>query len=138
MNIPAIAAALPAQLTTAPISSSKPSKPQRRMARPPLDGTSAPAPAASALPANKPPLTPAPGTKIAAVIALLGRKSGATLAELIAATSWLPHTTRAALTGLRKKGHAIERTKRGEETCYRIVVGAAGQASAADAANPAA
>ncbi len=48
-------------------------------------------------------------TKSAAVIALLSRPDGATLAELIAATDWLPHTTRAALTGLRKKGYRIER-----------------------------
>ena len=32
---------------------------------------------------------------------------GATLAELVAATGWLPHTTRAALTGLRKRGYAV-------------------------------
>ena len=59
-------------------------------------------------------------SKGAAVIALLQRDGGATLAELIAATGWLPHTTRAALTGLRKKGHAISKTKRGEVTCYQI------------------
>jgi hypothetical protein len=63
---------------------------------------------------------PARSSKTEAVIALLTREVGATMAELIAATGWLPHTTRAALTGLRKKGHVIERTKRGEETCYRI------------------
>ena len=40
-------------------------------------------------------------TKQARVIALLERETGATLAKLVAATSWLPHTTRAALTGLR-------------------------------------
>ncbi len=40
------------------------------------------------------------GTKQARVIALLERDSGATLDELVAATGWLPHTTRAALTGL--------------------------------------
>jgi len=57
-------------------------------------------------------------TKAAAVLALLEREEGATLDELIAATNWLPHTTRAALTGLRKKGHAIDRSKRGDITCY--------------------
>ncbi len=41
--------------------------------------------------------------KIAQVIALLEGPGGATLAELVAATGWLPHTTRAALTGLRKR-----------------------------------
>lgn len=60
-------------------------------------------------------------TKVSMVVALLERDEGATLPDLIAATGWLPHTTRAALTGLRKKGHAIERTRRDELTCYRIV-----------------
>ena len=54
------------------------------------------------------------------MLALLGREDGATLPDLIAATGWLPHTTRAALTGLRKKGHTLEKFKRGDLTCYRI------------------
>ena len=58
------------------------------------------------------------------MVALLRREQGATLAELIEATGWLPHTTRAALTGLRKKGHVIERSKRDDATCYRIARGA--------------
>ena len=72
---------------------------------------------AGATPAAK----PSRQSKSAAVIALLQRNNGATLAELIAATEWLPHTTRAALTGLRKKGYEIERFKRGDDTCYRIM-----------------
>lgn len=59
-------------------------------------------------------------TKSALVLSLLQRTEGATLTELVAATGWLPHTTRAALTGLRKKGHVLEKTKRDEVTCYRI------------------
>lgn len=59
-------------------------------------------------------------SKIANVLALLGRTQGATLAELVEATGWLPHTTRAALTGLKKKGHVLEKTKRDEITCYHI------------------
>jgi DNA-binding MarR family transcriptional regulator len=66
------------------------------------------------------PATSRTGSKTDAVLELLNRDEGATSAELIEATGWLPHTTRAALTGLRKKGHAIERTKRGDQTCYRI------------------
>ena len=66
--------------------------------------------------ANLPPLTK---TKI--VIDLLWRDQGATIGELIAATGWLPHTTRAALTGLRKKGHIISKGKRDDATCYTIV-----------------
>ncbi len=60
-------------------------------------------------------------TKSASVLAMLGRDDGATLAELTAATGWLPHTTRAALTGIRKKGHAIVRTVRDGTSYYRIV-----------------
>lgn len=63
-------------------------------------------------------------TKIAKVIALLKRKDGATLDEIIGATGWLPHTTRAALTGLKKKGHTIECDKRGDAACYRITMSA--------------
>jgi hypothetical protein len=61
-----------------------------------------------------------PASKIGMVADLLRRKGGATLAELVAATGWLPHTTRAALTGLRKKGHGIERGIRNGVTTYSI------------------
>ncbi len=64
---------------------------------------------------------PARDSKIARVIALLNRKEGATLAEMMEATGWQPHSSRAALTGLKKKGHTIERSKREDVTCYRIV-----------------
>lgn len=69
---------------------------------------------------KKPANAPAKQTKIAAVIALLKRPKGATLEELGKATDWQTHSIRAALTGLRKKGHTIEKGKRGETTCYRI------------------
>ena len=67
-----------------------------------------------------PDAAPVRQTKSALVLALLGREAGATLVELTQATGWLPHTTRAALTGLREKGHAIAKFKREETTCYRI------------------
>ena len=60
-------------------------------------------------------------SKIDTVIGLLEREQGATLAEMVEATGWLPHTTRAALTGLKKKGHTITKYKRDDVTCYRIV-----------------
>ena len=63
-------------------------------------------------------------TKTDKVVALLKRKQGASLEELTKATDWLPHTTRAAMTGLRKKGHAIERTKVDGVSRYAIVTGA--------------
>jgi len=62
-----------------------------------------------------------PASKISTVIALLGRTEGATLADMIAATNWLPHTTRAALTGLRKKGYQIARTAVDGVTRYTLV-----------------
>src|SRR5215207_10646096 len=49
------------------------------------------------------------GTKQARVIALLERDNGATVAELIGVTGWLPHTTRADLTGLRHKGFLLNK-----------------------------
>jgi hypothetical protein len=52
-----------------------------------------------------------PGSKQAIIVDMMMRPKGATLDELIAATDWLPHTTRAALTGLRKRGYGIERTR---------------------------
>src|SRR5271169_6020532 len=51
--------------------------------------------------------TPRRGSKLGEVIALLGRNKGASIKELISATGWLPHTTRAVLTGLRKRGYVI-------------------------------
>src|SRR4051794_31714773 len=52
------------------------------------------------------------GTKQALIADLLRRQQGATLDELIAATGWLPHTTRAALPGLRHKGFALDKSSR--------------------------
>lgn len=69
------------------------------------------------------PSTPAaPVTKIDSVIALLRKPPGAALTDLTAATGWLPHTTRAALTGLKKKGHVITKVKVEGVTRYTIAV----------------
>ena len=46
---------------------------------------------------------PRSGAKLSKVIELL-QGDGATVGELVAFTGWLPHTARAALTGLRKRG----------------------------------
>ena len=63
-------------------------------------------------------------TKSDTVIALLDRAKGATLDEICKATNWQPHSTRAFLTGLRKKGFELAREQRGEEgTSYRIAAG---------------
>jgi hypothetical protein len=74
------------------------------------------------------PSAPHSGSKLARVIALLQRDHGATIAELIAATGWLAHTTRAALTGLRKRGYAvaIDRSDDKRGSFYRIPAGETG------------
>ena len=72
---------------------------------------------------NVKPATPARvvQTKSAIVQKLLSRNKGATLDEIMAATNWQPHSTRAFLTGLRKKGiDLLRETRSGGETCWRI------------------
>jgi hypothetical protein len=65
---------------------------------------------------------PRAGSKLALVIDMLGARGGATIDALVKATGWLPHTTRAALTGLRKRGYRIEK-ERGDDdaTWYRVI-----------------
>lgn len=59
-------------------------------------------------------------TKAAQVERMLRRKNGATLHELCAATDWQPHSCRAFLAGLRKKGIALLKEDRADgQTCYR-------------------
>lgn len=89
----------------------------RKMAREPKGTAFETAPAGE----TSTPASPATRvSKIDQVIALLRHEGGATLEELTSATGWLPHSARAVLTGLRKKGHVIERSKRGEVSFYRI------------------
>jgi hypothetical protein len=66
--------------------------------------------------------SPRAGSKLAKVIGMLSSKAGTTIEAIVKATEWLPHTTRAALTGLRKRGYRIEKERReGGRTIYRIV-----------------
>lgn len=61
-------------------------------------------------------------TKSATVVKLLSRTKGATLAEISGATGWQPHSCRAFLTGLRKKGNNLIKEQRADgSTAYRIV-----------------
>ncbi|WP_375461432.1 DUF3489 domain-containing protein [uncultured Enterovirga sp.] len=62
-----------------------------------------------------------PGTKQELIVSLLGRPEGASLDELIAATGWLPHTTRAALSRLRSAGRELVKSPREDgRTAYSI------------------
>jgi DNA-binding transcriptional regulator PaaX len=80
------------------------------------DDTSEPttAPKGIATPRPKPP------SKMDQVITLLSRPTGATLNDLVEATGWQPHSTRAALTGMKKKGHVIRSEKIDGTRRYRI------------------
>lgn len=61
-------------------------------------------------------------TKTSLVEAMLLSGEGASLFDLCQATSWLPHTCRAFLSGLRKKGRALDRGKRQDgTTIYKLV-----------------
>ena len=77
--------------------------------------------AASGTPSSSASVGRTSGTKQNLIIGLLQREQGASVPELAAATGWLPHTTRAALTRLRQSGHDLEKEKRDTgETLYRI------------------
>ena len=66
---------------------------------------------------------PAARTKEQHLIPLLGLTSGADITRLGVTLGWQPHTTRAAITGLRKARYEIEtkRTDAGRPVRYRIV-----------------
>ena len=96
-------------------------KPIRRFARQPKSQESSAAATDEALaalliaaPSTKPP------TKAAIILELLRRGEGATLEQLVMATGWLPHTTRAALTGIKRKGHLLSSEKVDGLRTYRV------------------
>ncbi len=61
-------------------------------------------------------------TKKEELIQLLTRKSGADVATISKTLGWQTHTTRAALTGLRKAGYEVlgEKPDEGKPKRYRI------------------
>lgn len=67
--------------------------------------------------------TPRPGSKLAQVVALLEGEAGATIAEIMAATSWQQHTVRGALAGsiTKKLGRTLTSEKvEGRGRVYRV------------------
>ncbi|MGE0652274.1 MAG: DUF3489 domain-containing protein [Alphaproteobacteria bacterium] len=58
------------------------------------------------------------GGKVQKILTLLQRSEGARLAELEKVTGWQPHSVRAALTGLRKRGVEVTRERKDEVTTY--------------------
>lgn len=65
---------------------------------------------------------PRAGSKQGQLIAMLSRGEGASIGEIATALGWLPHTTRAALTGLRHRGYELARETNGERgSLYHII-----------------
>ena len=65
-----------------------------------------------------------PGGKLGQVLDAVAAEDGATLAELAALTGWQPHTTRAALTRLRRRGFILvlgSADSAGDRKAYRAV-----------------
>lgn len=60
------------------------------------------------------------GSKAATLLEMIRRTDGATLEEMTERTGWQPHSVRAAMTGLRKKGHVIEKRAVGNTTAWFI------------------
>jgi predicted ArsR family transcriptional regulator len=61
------------------------------------------------------------------LISMLKRDGGTTITAISSALGWQPHTTRAAITGLRKAGHKVETAKPadgGSGLIYRIALSA--------------
>jgi hypothetical protein len=70
-------------------------------------------------PCRRPPRV---GSKLDRLLGMLSTDEGATLDELIGATGWLPHTARAALTGLRKRGYDVRLVRGDRETAAAYCV----------------
>jgi len=61
-------------------------------------------------------------TKSETILKHMSHKNGASLVALEKATGWQSHSIRAALAGLRKKGHRIEHSKDTKGvTIYKVV-----------------
>ena len=64
---------------------------------------------------------PPASTKRAKLIAMLERPEGASVPEIGQQRGWLPHTVRAAITGLRQTGRAVTRSKDADDrSVYRL------------------
>jgi hypothetical protein len=92
-------------------------KPEQALSRSTPTAERAALGAASVSRAEQPP----PSTKRAQLIGLLERPEGASVAEIGQRLGWLPHTVRAAISGLRKAGREVTRSKDVDDrSVYRL------------------
>lgn len=61
-----------------------------------------------------------PTGKLGAALQAISAETGATLTELTTLSNWLPHTTRAAVTGLRQRGFLIALIHQDGRKAYRL------------------
>lgn len=104
------------------------SKPQTKTAQPEKIAKLATAPGKRASRHSRPAarLSPAPQVSVKInkrdqLAAMLLRDEGATVDQMVLELSWLPHTVRAAMTGLKKVGYAIDSDKIDGLRTYRAV-----------------
>ena len=62
-----------------------------------------------------------PGGKLGVLLDAVSRPEEATLEDLAAASGWLPHTTRAAITRLRQRGYDVRIATTGTRKAYHLV-----------------
>lgn len=121
-----------AKVAARPANKAKTAKPRRTSrakttpassAKPAVVAEAAPvAPAPTPAPAPVAPAAPDKAlSKRDQLAALLLRDEGAAIDQMTAATGWLPHTVRAALTGLKKRGYGIDSDKVDGVRTYRAV-----------------
>jgi uncharacterized protein DUF3489 len=90
---------------------------QSSQSKPPSEGADLPTVNVPGADADR----PRASTKRAVLIGMLERPDGASVAELGQRLGWLPHTVRAAITGLRHAGREVTRSKDAEgQSVYRL------------------
>ncbi len=70
--------------------------------------------------AQKPGTAKRPGGKLGLILDRLGRKTGATVDELVDATGWQKHSVHGALSRLRSRGFAIRLEAKAGRKAYRF------------------
>ncbi len=84
-----------------------------------------PAKKSPATSARKPDAAKRPGGKLGLILDRLGRKTGATIDELVDATGWQKHSVHGALSRLRSGGFAIGLESAKGRKAYRLAAGEA-------------
>jgi hypothetical protein len=78
-----------------------------------------------AVPTDTPSVEPkigSPTGKLGQMLQAISAETGATLTEITTLTNWLPHTARAAVTGLRQRGFPIQLVEHDGRKAYRRMV----------------